>query len=637
MHTREAPLSRLLTCLVVSLLALPGVAASPPPPLEHFLATPTYRLPKLAADGQSYSIVVHKGKSEVLTSIDLVTGKAELITGSSEMILVNYWWKNRDLLLLLLEDREGSREFQTYSLKSKRTELRSALQRPYVRLVNPLPDDPDHVLVCTGVNTELDIRKFNLRTGKSTPLPGYPGFMAAWFTNQQGDLLAGLGNFHKRWFMVFPRGDKRDWRRVELDERTRPDFFPLIVHPDQRRLLGFWHDAGDKLQVAAWDPADDRKEVIWGSEEVDADDLEAWGEEWSSRLGILFETDRPQLHYLEAEDRALAREIDGALPDTFNRFVSSSTDKSRIIVYATSDRVAGDFYLYDRSKRRLSRLGAAFPNTQPALLAGSRFISTRTKDGFPLHGRIHLPREATGPVPAVLVVGDPTARSRSGYNPFKQLLATRGYAVIEIDHRGKGGFGRKFQEAGNGAVAAMTDDILEGLDWAIQQGLVDPNRIAVLGEDNGGLVALQLLKRYPARFRAWVNFMTPMDMARLDPDDFTFGRFSATEITSRFGDERARRSYLRSLDPLSVLPDLRLASFHYYRRQPHSNELIHGGAILEKYFGQHGQPEVFIAEARIPKASDYLENREEITREQLGNVYSRLLEFLGKHLHPTPP
>ncbi len=626
-----------LLCCSVPWIAGGAPPSSEPPPLDWFLAAPVYRSPKLSPDGRSYSVIVTRDDVEALTVVDLATGKATPVSKSTEMEFVGYWWKGDDRLLVLLQDWAGRREFQVVDVKTQTADIPRALRNSFVQLVSPLPDDPDNVLLSTGEGTGVDLEKFNLRTGQAVSARLNAAYMVRWLVDQRGEPVAGLGVFHKRWFAIVPAGPGQPWRRVELGERNPPDFLPAILARDQRHVLGFQRGTADTITVVSWDPVTDAKETVWQSREVDPDYLSIWGEDWSRTKMVTYETDHVEARCFDDDDQAVVRMLGAALPGTTNTISSATPDQKRMIIERIGDRMPDDIYLLDRPAKRLAKLGSAYAHVEPTRLAASRYFTCPARDGLTLHGRIYLPPGVPGGAPAVLWVGALTERSRFGYAPYFQLFATHGFAVIAIDHRGVDGYGEKFTRAGNRAVAgAMGDDLIDGLDWLGRQGWIDPRRVAILGENRGGLLALPTLARYPDRFAAWVNFWTPMDMDDLDTDEMVFGCFSDAEIKQQFGGETERRRYQRSLDPLGVVPRIKQPSFNYYPCRRGFSDLLNAGDRLASYYAKAGMPAVFVKGTAGRSDQGNFRQRVLEIREERRRVFTELLQFLGHYVAAKP-
>lgn len=618
-----------LLCAVLALAACTHAslaADSPAPlPLEYFFAPPSFRLPRLAPDGRSYSVVMLVGQEEVLSLVDFATNKATPLLRTDARFR-NYWWKSPDLLLIL-DERDGRAGFETFNLKTLKTDQPSDLR--YAGLANPLPDDPENVLLVRYRNWDLDLLKFNVRTGRATQVPVPSGYVQRWLTTSRGDVVAGFGRLHEKWFMVLPQGS--GWRRVELGDRRLPDFQPVWVAEDQRRLVGFDSASGDTVRLIAWDPATDAKELLCAADTIDPEYLSAWGEDWTRMQYVAFETDRPKFRYLNADDQAVADALDAALPNTTNQIVSVTPDKSRLIVFSTSDRVAGDFYLFDVKVRKLVKFGTVSPKPQPARLAQSRYFDFSSRDGLTLHGRVHLPPNSKGPWPTVVIVDGPE-RSHFGYSPREQALACAGYAVVDIDTRGTVGYGERFWAAGNQELGGkIVDDLVDGIDWLAQKQIVDPARVAVLGYLQGGLTVVQAARRHPQRFAAVVNFWAPAHFDYVDHMDFVYGRMSQDEVKSRLGGETGVRRYMETLNPVPILSELKVPSFHYYPRDPKAG-LYYEAERVQRALAKSGAPHVFLEGLTIRGPDQLLGDHSPDFPREWRRVFGELLPFLDRHV-----
>lgn len=632
-----------MVCMLIALfLTVTSGRTTELPPIDVFLAPPGYHTPKLSPDGRLYGIIGVRQNDQALLTVDLTTGKSTPVVKFGDNRIVDFWWKGSDLILLLLENYMGFREFRSYDLRTSETKekvlpslMRYASEPGYpsvIVLMNSLSGDPDNVLVATTDAMGLDLWRLNVRTGGRELVQGGHGAVKLWLTDRQGRPLSGFGQFHKDWFMAFPPQSGQAWRQVELGEKNPPDFLPLSVAADQRRIIGIDYAAADTARMVAWNPTDDTKETLWQSPEVDAQTVQVWGDDPTRIRSVGYETDRRKLHYLTDEDRELGQQIDTALAHTTNYIVSTTQDESKMIIVSQSETVPEDYYLFDKKTRRLAKLGSAYPAIKPVTLVPGRYFTSAARDGLPLHGRIYLPRGSTGASPTVLWIGNLTGRAEMGYNANFQLLLSRGFAVAVIDHRGVDGYGRKFAEAGSLQLGgAMADDMVDGLEWLAREGLIDPKRIAVAGTEEGGILAVQTLARYPDRFRAWINFSTPMEIGEWKLDRIVFGRLSEDETKSRAGGSGGGRNYLRSIDPMAAVTRIKMPSFHFYTHDQLDSPDFKGER-LEAYLGKVPEPHVFLTGVKTSSIRDYEHHSEQVRQDEDKRVWSELLKFLDQHL-----
>ena len=143
-------------------------------------------------------------------------------------------------------------------------------------------------------------------------------------------------------------------------------------------------------------------------------------------------------------------------------------------------------------------------------------FSTRPATGVEIHGYLTLPR-AAGDGPAPLVVhphGGPFGiRDEWGFDPEVQFLASRGYGVLQINYRGSGGYGKRFESLGYKRWGLeMQDDITDGVRWAIAEGHADPERVGIYGASYGGYATMAGLTQTPELYRCGIDYVGVVDL-----------------------------------------------------------------------------------------------------------------------------
>ncbi|MBZ9603309.1 alpha/beta hydrolase family protein [Phyllobacterium chamaecytisi] len=194
-------------------------------------------------------------------------------------------------------------------------------------------------------------------------------------------------------------------------------------------------------------------------------------------------------------------------------------------------------------------------------------VIVKARDGLELVCYLSRPSIASGPLPIVLVVhGGPWMRDRWGLNPTHQWLANRGYAVLSVNFRGSTGFGKAFLNAANKEWGGkMQTDLIDAVDWAVSEGIADPDRIAIMGGSYGGYAALAGLTLTPDKFACAVdlvgisNLLTFLDTipeywkTRKSVYRSRLGDFS-TEEGRRFLEERAPLNHVDRIErPLLIV------------------------------------------------------------------------------------
>lgn len=228
--------------------------------------------------------------------------------------------------------------------------------------------------------------------------------------------------------------------------------------------------------------------------------------------------ERPWWTFLDSEVavdfEALAQVEEGAV-----HIASRSVDDRWWVVAFDRDDAPVRYFLYDRRAKRAERLFAHNSALEGLPLAPMRSVAIKARDRMTLPSYLTMPNRETGrrpaqPLPTVLLVhGGPHHRDSWGYDTEHQWLASRGYAVLSVNFRGSTGFGRSFLEAGRREWGAkMQEDLLDAADWAIEQGIAKPDRIAIMGASYGGYAALAGLTLSPERFACGVAFAGPSNL-----------------------------------------------------------------------------------------------------------------------------
>lgn len=217
----------------------------------------------------------------------------------------------------------------------------------------------------------------------------------------------------------------------------------------------------------------------------------------------------------------LDREIDGEWS-----VVSRSEDDHYWLVVESSDRLSGAIYLYDRQAKKIERLYVFRPELLTLPLARMQPTVIRSRDGLDMVSYLTLPVHADvpdeplrsrQPVPLVLLVhGGPWARDSYGYSPLHQWLANRGYAVLSVNFRSSTGFGKRHLVAGDGQWGGqMDEDLCDAVDWAIERGIADRQRVAIMGGSYGGYATLWAMTHHPQRYACGVDIVGPSNLETL--------------------------------------------------------------------------------------------------------------------------
>lgn len=620
---------RLCLTLVLSCLACATRAETDSfPPLRLFLDPPDIGIPRLSPSGRALAVTVTRDSIDTLAVVDTESMQFRPLLQFGDFMLRDYWWKGEDMLVLLMEDPAGHTGYRRLDLGATATVEIRHLRKAVI--VDALLADPDHVLAATSNVGGCDLRRVNVRAESSEVLHKAIPNVETWLTDSAGTPVVAFGRNHADWFLLTRPNASAPWTRRELGHQSQPDLWPRAVH--QGKLLAIDYASADTARAVLWDPANQNSDALFAAEPYDCADTVTWGSSDPIARAVLHYAEHPHLTYLAPADQALATEIDSALPDTFNQIISVSADLSRMIIQAESDTVPSRLWLLNRTKMGLVPLGETRPGlSSKALIAGESFHFT-SRDGLNLTGRWFARPPAGNPQPLIVVLRrDLDEPARPGFEPVVQLLASRGYAVAQINHRGKQGFGRRLALAGNGQMGlAMADDIADGVRWLIAERQVDPTRVALFGEGLGGIVAVHTLARHPDLFAAWLNLGTPMSLRAIADVRLQFGPYDARRPSQALGGAWRQEQYQKSLDPFKLLPKITVPSYHWYDRSMTENTVHGDGERVRKHYA--GSKVAFQFVTAAPYTGNSIKMREwrELARERQEQAFAELLAFLGK-------
>ena len=211
--------------------------------------------------------------------------------------------------------------------------------------------------------------------------------------------------------------------------------------------------------------------------------------------------------YTEPKRLSMQKRLEEALgSDMEHRWVSMSDDLTVIVVSSSGPREAGAYHLLVNG-RDLVPLGRSFPLLKPARMANMEFVMYKARDGLEVPGFLTLPASGEKPFPSVVLPhGGPWARDYLGWDRWAQFLANRGYAVLQPQYRGSEGFGQTLWRAGDNEWGRkMQDDKDDGAYWLAEEGIADPDRIAIFGYSYGGFAAMAASVRKNSPFQCAIS------------------------------------------------------------------------------------------------------------------------------------
>lgn len=297
-------------------------------------------------------------------------------------------------------------------------------------------------------------------------------------------------------------------------------FVPLVFTPDNQAFyLRFSADGGPEALMRESMITGERT-IISAAKEGNID-LIQYSDSNSQPFAVASSIGVPNVIYIDeaSPDAILHKDLSAQFPGQYVQFASSSADGSKLLFIVRSDREPGEYYLLDRKTKKAEFLVALRPAIDASRMAARKPISFNARDGLRLNGYLTLPNNQSGAkVPLILLPhGGPQGISDKWfYDSGAQFLASRGYAVLQVNYRGSGGRGSKFVGAGDGQWATgMQQDLIDGVKWAIGESIADPARVCVYGGSFGAYAAMMTSIQEPGMFKCAVGYAGLYDLPLL--------------------------------------------------------------------------------------------------------------------------
>jgi dipeptidyl aminopeptidase/acylaminoacyl peptidase len=274
-----------------------------------------------------------------------------------------------------------------------------------------------------------------------------------------------------------------------------------------------------------------------------------------------------EIEHWQARDDAFAKSLEDLKKVSTGQMdiVSRTLDDSTWIVAFLRDNGPIAYYHYDRKARKARYLFSNREGLEGLPLTKLHPVVIKARDGLSLVSYYTLPfgSDSGGdgkpdhPLPMVLNVhGGPWARDSWGFNPTHQWLANRGYAVLSVNFRGSTGFGKEFTNASTLEWGGkMHADLIDAVDWAVQEGIADPERIAIMGGSYGGYATLVGLTFTPEKFACGVDIVGPSNLITLMSTIPPYWLPQINLFTTRVGDFRTEegKAFLLERSPLTFV------------------------------------------------------------------------------------
>ncbi|HET7534960.1 MAG TPA: S9 family peptidase [Candidatus Didemnitutus sp.] len=461
-----------------------------------------------------------------LAVIDLQKNAKNLLSNFKDKQALGPFWASDNRVLFFVDD-DGKEEYQIYAVDPDGSDPTN-LGYANVAFLRRLHDDPKHILVQAYVRQKesWEVGKLDLSNGKITSIVAHAPPQApvsSFVIDHANQVRFAIAHDDgaKLTKILYRDKNGQEWQEVASFPYDAAGWSPIEFDGDNRTVFVASNLGRKTRAIYRFDTVTKQLgELVFGDDTYDVDTV-IYDEFKQKVVGIEYEADRRRFHWLDEEMQQIHLRLEQALPDTVHQPVQFAEDGSKIIFYSYSDRDPGVYYVYDRKHQKVSELAVIKPKIDPAQMAPMKPVSYAARDGLTIHGYLTVP-VGRDPKNLPLIIhphGGPYGpRDVWGYDPEVQFYANRGFAVLQVNYRGSGGYGPGFESAGYKKWGLeMQDDLTDGVKWAVAQGLADPKRVVISGASYGGYATMAGLVYTPELYCAGINYVGVVDIANLIP------------------------------------------------------------------------------------------------------------------------
>jgi dipeptidyl aminopeptidase/acylaminoacyl peptidase len=491
--------------------------------VEDYFARPKASQFKISPDGQylSYKEKDKDMKNHVYVK-DLKSGKITKALVEKEDLIRSYGWLNKNRLFYT-QDKGGNENIHLYAADIDGKNLKDltpfeGITLGTIRLVK----DTDYVVVTMNKNNKqiFEPYKINFKTGEMTQLyenkdtkSPIDDYLFDKDGNLRGYTVLENGLTTKTYYKDLSTGKfnllkSTDWKDTfsvisfNYNSKNKDEAYVVTnLDSDKARIVLYDLKKNTIIKEVYSNPTFDVSSISL------AEKNRNYELDYINYNGIKDEVIPVSKFYKEVYEK-----LKSEFGEKQYYVVSSDDNENKLLVVVSSDKLYGKYYEYDTKSKNLKLLFDLMPQLKEEDMAEMKPIEFKSRDGLTIHGYITLPKTALQGQKVPLIVnphgGPQGIRDNWGFNPETQLFASRGYATLQVNFRISGGYGKEFQTSGYKQIGRKAmDDVEDGVKYAIQQGWVDKDKVAIYGGSHGGYATLMGLIKTPDLYSCGVDYV----------------------------------------------------------------------------------------------------------------------------------
>lgn len=600
-------------------------------PVEDFFKDAEFTDVTLSPNGKYLAVTVPEGDRTLLAVLNATDTKlvGKWDYGSNKHI-TKVLWVNEERFFMYVTEKTGRFDQRlplsdVYASNVDGTKRIDIPNGGFYEVVSTLRHDPKHILVQRSIESSF-LFKLDVYDGSTKTVATAPLDQGNFVVDHTGKVRYAVGSMDDLRIKTLRR-EGEQWVTVHETEMGGSSQIPLMFDRGNELVYMEISDQGEPARLILMNPETQKEILLSKNQNV-------------SQFGLILSSDKKEIlavRYFDgvpyydfvnkehAESKTYAGLIN-AFTDQFVSFRGISED-GRFILFRTFSAVdPGSFYMFDRESGKARFLLSNMKWIKPEEMSDMRPFDFTARDGVKLHGYITIPKNSDGRnLPLIMHPhgGPHGPRDLWGFNPEVQFLANRGYAVLQVNFRGSGGYGNAFEKMGyRNWGTTMIDDMTDAVNFIVQKGIADPARLCTYGASYGGYAALQSIVREPKKYACAIGYVgvysLPMMFTDGDIPEQESGRNFLKRILPEDRAEQERQSAAYNIDKINI--PVMLIQGAKDRRVPISQYKI----LLNGLTKAGKPPEKTIVEPK--EGHGFYDEKNQV------NLYNAIEKFLDKHI-----
>lgn len=553
---------------------------------------------------------------------------ATQLTSYTDVAVRTCMWVGDDKLLFI-KDKDRSNGCSAFLMDKDGGNLKVVHHKPKTELtvIDKRVSKKGDILIALNDRDEtvFDVYRLNIYTGKKVLYAKNPGNIVRWFSDGEGNVNLGLAGDGVNETIYYRRTEELPFSPV-ISNNFKSRLEPVGFEKNTSYIYALSNLNRDKQALVKFDCLTGKEiEVLY--EQQDADIVTVGNCRLNGRPAYLtYELEKRKTHFLNVKYEEMYDSISEAIPGQEIQITDKDSLEQNFIIKTYTDKDPGAYYIYNIPQKKLAKLSEINPDIDPEKMCAMQPVSYQASDGLTIHGYLTLPLGSrTSNLPCVVLPHHgPSMRNVWAYSPEVQYLANRGYAVFQMNYRGSTGYGKKFHTAGFKQWSGkVQDDIFDGVQWLISEGIANSKQIGIFGYRFGGYTALTQIIQHPTTYKCAASYSGYINLFTYLKGFPAYYKPYKLMLNEIIGDPEVDVSYLKHSSPIFQIDNIKSPVL-----------IAQGGKDSKVNVNETNQ---FVKELRKKNNTvDYVlkENETQQFRDVNNKLelYSQLEDFLNQHL-----